>query len=175
MLFYRIAIMPIIDELQTNCNTAQAWYADDNSATVTCTLLLDWRIRLNNIGPKYGYFPNAKKTILIVKHPQDLEKAKTSFGPLGIKVTSEGQRHLGAVIGSPAFKKSYVESKVKKWTDDIEELADIAEKESQLAYAAFTKGICHRWTYFMRTIPDISELLILLEQKISERFIPGLL
>eukprot|EP00794_Sanderia_malayensis_P004398 gene4398-4986_t len=143
MPFYGLATMPIIDDLQTNCDTAQAWYADDSSAADTFTSLLDWWIRLNDIGPKY--------------------------------VTSEGQRHLGAVFGSTAFKKSYVESKVKKWTDDIEELADIAEEEPQLAYAVFTKGICHRWTYFMRTIPDISELLIPLKQKISERFLPALL
>eukprot|EP00794_Sanderia_malayensis_P021052 gene21052-23107_t len=112
MPFYGLATMPIIDDLQTNCDTAQAWYADDSSAADTFTSLLDWWIRLNDIGPKYGYFPNANKTILIVKHPNGLEKAKTIFGSLGIKVTSEGQRHLGAVIGSTAFKKSYVESKV---------------------------------------------------------------
>ncbi|MCP4460821.1 MAG: hypothetical protein GY816_22780, partial [Cytophagales bacterium] len=91
------------------------------------------------------------------------------------KITCEGERHLGAVVGSKEFKTKYVQEKVEKWVADIEELAQIAIDEPQLAYAAFTKGISHRWTYYMRTIPDISETLIPLEKKISEVFIPALL
>ncbi len=60
------------------------------------------------------------------------------------------------------------------WVKDIEEVAQIAEFEPRIAYSAFTKGICHRWTFFMRTIPDISDLLRPLETALSTVFIPAL-
>jgi hypothetical protein len=175
MPFYGIATMPIIEDLITNCETTQVWYADDSSAADTLVSLLKWWNRLNEIGPQYGYFPKAEKTVLIVKHPEHLTRAKELFGSLGVKVTSEGQRHLGAIIGSSSHKRVYMERKLEKWLEDLEELSIIAENEPQLAYCSFTKGICHRWTYFMRTIPEISEFLAPLELKITECFIPALL
>ena len=39
----------------------------------------------------------------------------------------------------------------------FEELSQIAVDEPQLAYAAFTGGICHQWTFYERKILDIRE------------------
>jgi hypothetical protein len=64
---------------------------------------------------------------------------------------------------------------VSKRIKDVEELADIAKDEPKLAYSAFVKGVCHRWTFYMRTIPDINENLLPLETTLSEVFIPALL
>ena len=50
---------------------------------------------------------------------------------------------MGAVIGSEDFKEQYVTNKVRKWIEDVEELADIAQDEPQLVYSSFTKAICH--------------------------------
>lgn len=91
-----------------------------------------------------------------------------------MKISISGERHLGAVIGSKDFKESYVKSMVSKWIEDVEELSEIAKFEPQLAYSAFTKGICHRWTYFMRTIPEICEYLLPLEKVINDTLIPAL-
>ena len=52
----------------------QAWYADDSSSAGELEEMRKWWDVLNVSGPKYGYFPLAKKTILIVK-PEHLEKA----------------------------------------------------------------------------------------------------
>ena len=83
------------------------------------------------------------------------------FGHLVVNVTCTGERHFGAVVGSGEFKKEYIQSKVENWIEDINQLAEIAKDEPQLAYAAFAKGICHRWTYYMRTIPNISDICLL--------------
>ncbi len=175
MPFYAIATRPMIDDLQAYSDAIMAWYADDSSASGTLIELLKWWNRLCLIGPQHGYYPNASKTILIVKNTNDLAEAEKLFRPLGVKVTCTGERHLGAIVGSTEFKHSYIKEKVEKWVQDIDELSEIVKDEPQLAYAAFTKGICHRWTYFMRTIPNISELLHPLEKKIAEVFIPSLL
>ena len=50
--------------------------------------------------------------------------------------------------------------------------ASIAEDEPQLAYCAYTKGLCHRWKYFQRTVPNISSLFQPLENAIRELLIP---
>ena len=41
--------------------------------------------------------------------------------------------------------------------------------------ATFTFGLRHRWTYFLRTLPDIADLLEPLERAISDVLIPPLL
>ena len=85
--------------------------------------------------------------MLIVKDPSMAPAAAELFADTGIQITCQGERHLGAAIGSKEFKNKYVSTKVNKWVADIEELADIASEEPQSALSAFTKSICHRWTY----------------------------
>ena len=132
-----------------------------------------WWDKLNVMGPKYGYFPLATKTILIVKKEHE-EKAKRVFQNTQICITTEGERHMGAVIGSNEFKVQYIENKVAKWVQDVETLAKIGLDEPQLAYSSFTKAVSHRWTYVQRTVPNISCLFEPLEHVIRESFIPAI-
>ncbi len=44
----------------------------------------------------------------------------------------------------------------------------------QAALSAFTKCICHRWTFIQRTMPNISHLFAPLEQCLRDIFIPSL-
>ena len=64
-----------------------------------------------------------------------------------VKITIDGERHMGAVIGSKDFKERYVTNKVNKWVNDVTELSVLAKEEPQAFYSCFTKAICHRWTY----------------------------
>ena len=57
----------------------------------------------------------------------------------------------------------------------IKILAKIGWTEPHLAYAAFTHGLKHRYTYTMRTIPGLNELLTPLDDIIDQEFIPSLL
>ncbi len=54
--------------------------------------------RLAQLGPDYGYYPNAEKTWLIVKEDY-LEEAKAKFNGSRVSITAEGKRHLGAAVG----------------------------------------------------------------------------
>ncbi len=56
----------------------------------------------------------------------------------------------------------------------IHELAQIAKTQPHAAYSAFTHGLASKWTYFLRTIPDIAHLLQPLEDAIRHKFIPAL-
>jgi len=59
---------------------------------------------------------------------------------------------LGAVIGSQEYLEEYISDKVTK-------LAEFALSQPQTYYAAYTFGLKHHWTYFLRTLPDIQDLL----------------
>ena len=54
-------------------------------------------------------------------------------------------------------------------------MSSIAVEEPQAALTAYTKGICHRWTFIQRTIPGISHLFQPLEDCIRTDFIPAIL
>ena len=99
--------------------------------------------------------PKASKSILIVKGLEHLPKARSVFKDTGVLITTEGDRHLGAVLGSESLKHEFVKRKVCSWVKDIEELAIVAKEEPQIAYSAFTKGLSSRWCYIQRTIEGI--------------------
>ena len=77
----------------------------DTSAAGGIKELRRWWDLLVRIGPNYGYYPNASKTWLIVK-PDSLLWAQTAFKESGVSITSEGRKHLGAAIGTEAFRRS---------------------------------------------------------------------
>ena len=103
------------------------------------------------------------------------QQAEELFGCYGVKIIHDGHRYLGATIGNDDFTKKYVEEKVQKWTQDLTELSEIAVEEPQIALSAFTKGLCHRWSFIQRTIPDIGSLFSPLEECIRETFIPAVI
>ena len=53
-------------------------------------------------------------------------------------------------------------------------LAEFALSQPQASYAAFLFGLKHRWTYFMRTLTDLEDLLAPLERAIAEVLIPSI-
>ena len=153
--------------------TKEVGFADDFTAAGKISEIKEYWDLLQHTGPKYGYFPKASKSHLIVKDQYEL-KAIETFAGSNVNLTTSGQRHLGAVIGSESFKKDYVNNLVSDWRKQLEKLSLIAEMEPQSAYAAFVFGFKSKLTYFIRTIPDMNDLLIPLEETIRSRFIPAL-
>ena len=89
-------------------------------------------------------------------------------------MSSQGQRHLGAVLGSREYFEDYVNGKVEEWVSEVTKLSEFAATELQASYAAFTFGLKHRWTYFLRTLQDIEDLLIPLERAVADMLIPSI-
>ncbi len=176
MDMYAISTCPIISHQHkefSSDGTKQSWYADDASAVGKLVGLKRWWDSLCDIGPGYGYFPKPSKSILVVKEDH-LQAAKEVFKDSGLEITSEGQRHLGAVVGTVEYRNTYVNGKVAAWIEDIKQLAEIAKEEPQIALTAYTKGLCRRWAYTQRTIDGISENFRPLEDVIRNVFIPAI-
>ena len=72
----------------------------------------------------------------------------------GTLENTEGHKHLGAALGSRSYFEEYVGEKVEDWVSHVVKLAEFAVSQPQASYAAFTFGLRHRWTYFLRTLPD---------------------
>ena len=105
MALYGLGIKPLTDKLATVVDKSlcrQVWYADDSTAGGKLSEMKKWWKELCQSGPKYGYYPLASKTILIVK-PEHRQIAEEIFGDSGVKITTEGERHMGAVIGTEEF------------------------------------------------------------------------
>ena len=95
-------------------------YTDDASADGSLGALRRWWDKLNTVGPKFGYQPNACKTCLIVK-PEHLKAAELPFQGTGVMMTTCGQRHLGAALGDRTFVEEYDVDKVSGWVKKIED------------------------------------------------------
>ena len=66
MAMYAIAITPLINRLEST-RIKQVWYADDATADGDLTCVRAWWDRISEMGPEYGYHPNASNTLLFVK------------------------------------------------------------------------------------------------------------
>ena len=178
MQCFGISMRPLSDRLAQATDPQkcrQVLYADDLTGAGVLSELRTWWDCVCKDGPKYGYFPNNTKSILIVKQDVPIEEAERVFGDTGVKITTEGDRHLGAALGTTQFKEQYIQEKVRKWVEDIEQLAKIAQDEPQLAYSAYTRGVCHRWGYVQRTITDISHMFAPLEDAIRRTLLPAII
>ena len=83
--------------------TKMVVFADDLSAGRSLSNIKKWWKVLCNLGPKFGYNPEASKCWLIVKL-QLVKEAEKLFENSKINVTVNCKRHLGAVIGSQEYR-----------------------------------------------------------------------
>ena len=74
-----------------------------------------WWDTLYQLGPKFGHYPEGGKSWLILKRNQ--EYAADIFRGTSIKITADGQRRLGAVIGSTEYKHINIQEKNQQSVD----------------------------------------------------------
>lgn len=177
MAVYGIGLTPLLKHL-TNLYPEKdpkiVAFADDLTSAGKISKLHSWWKDLLEMGPKFGYFPKPSKTVLIVK-PEFETMASEVFQNSNIKITTTGQRHLGAVIGSEIYRREYVEEIVSKWKDELLLLSKIAEIQPQAAYSAYIHGFKGKYNYFNRTIPTMYNHLNAIEDILRNHFIPAII
>ena len=82
---------------------------------------------------------------------------------------------MGVAIESSDFRKVYATEKVNNWCEEISKLNKYAETQPHAVYSAFCHGKVHKFTYFLRTISGMQEYIKLLDDSITNEFIPKLL
>ena len=176
MIAYAIGIRPLLEKIKPEVNPKNmkhAAYADDLAGGSTLEMLSDWWKKCVQYGPLYGYNPKPEKSWLVVK-PDKLDQAIVMFEGTGVRITATGKKYLGGFVGTVEGKINYVDELLQEWTHQIKELSKIAKSEPQSAYTCFTGGFKHKLTYFMRTIPDLENVLSPLDVLIENEFIPAI-
>ena len=178
MPLYALGILPLLTSiagfvLESNLHVKQVAFADDLAGAGTLEALKIWWDAIVELGPYIGYNAEPSKSWLIVK-PEFLQSAETIFTGSGLKITAEGRKHLGAVLGSENFREIFVNEKIDEWICALNTLSSIALIEPHVAYSAFVFGFKNKFNYLMRTIPNISHLLKRLDDVIIKVFVKNL-
>ena len=126
--------------------------------------------------PGTGIFPECKKRCFLIVKPCKEEAARERFAKKAINVTTEGHKHLGAVLGPRSQLDEYVCEKVVDWVNKVTRLVDFAVSQPWACYCMWLSRLWvkDRRTYFLKMLPDIDTLLEQLELAIAEVLIPSI-
>ena len=96
MFLYAVGILPLISSLKRPSLWTQMWYVDDASACGRLVHIRQWFKLLLQRGRSFGYYPNPRKSSLVVDSVSRAS-AEQLFGPLGIRIVCD-QRFLGGFL-----------------------------------------------------------------------------
>ena len=102
----------------TNSDAKMVGHADEFSAAGSISSLKYWRDTLCELSPKFGYFPEPKKSWLIVKS-DCFDKAIHVFNDTNIQITTQGRRYLGTALGTSQLRNEYITEKINKWVEEL--------------------------------------------------------
>ena len=88
--------------------TEAAGYADDLFGAGSIEGLHKMWTFIRNEDPKYGYYQEATKSVVVDCKKNSLEKARQIIAHTGIQITTEGRKHLGAIVGSEEYRDLYI-------------------------------------------------------------------
>ena len=173
---YGIGILPLLDMIKPALEPEKmkhVAYADDLGGGSKLVNLKNWWDKCCEHGPDMGYHPKAEKSWLVVKE-NELERAQDIFKDTGVKITTTGRKYLGGFVGKRDGTEKYVSDLVEEWVEQLKLLSKIAKSEPQAAYSVFKAGFRHKITYFIRTIPNLKNMLAPLDETLDNCFIPAI-
>ena len=172
MFIYAVGTLPLIRSLHHPERRIQVWYADDASAGAALEELKEWLSDLMRLGPSYGYYPEPKKSVLVVSS-KFLADAHRIFDGVGVNIKTS-HRFLGGVIGDRAGCESFVKDHIQDWMFQVDRLTTVAKTQPQVAYAAFTKSLQNKWLYMQRVVCKCEASFEDLENRIVNHLIPSI-
>ena len=165
MFLYAVGTLPLIRSIKHPRSGTQVWYADDASACAELLALRDWFHLLMEEGLKYGYFPEPRKSFIVVGESH-LSTAHELFDDLGVSIVT-GHRLLRDVVGCEEKQFEFVKDSISGWLTMVDRLTVIAEDQPQVAYSALSRSIQNKWTFVQRLISGCDHLFADLECKIA--------
>ena len=97
-------------------------------------------------------------------------EVQNAFANSAAHTTAEWKRYLDVIIGSIEHCDKDVKDLVK---DQLTIWSTITETRLQAAYLAFASGFKSKVNFFLKSIPNLRYLLLLLEGTIRNKFIPA--
>jgi len=181
MLLYGITLTPLIKHLKNETNNQDiilnilhSWYADDATLVTTPEITSKIITILTKSGPSYGYFVQPEKSFHICTAEQE-QHSRLIFSNNNLKLNYvRGHRYLGGFLGDESEKIKWLQPKIDSWKTAIKTLSKVARTYPQSAYASFTNCLQPQWYYLCRLTPNVSQLLMPLEDEIKNNFLPSL-
>ena len=117
---------------------------------------------LTTLDPDFGYFPNDRKCWIIAKAAKE-ESVREAFKDTSINVTVQGQKNLGAARIKEVFRETCQRKgdQLDQWHSSVGRIWSIS-----------TTSVLR--SHFLRTLPDIQDLLQPLENAISHMLVPAI-
>ena len=78
---------------------------------------------LETCGPQFGYFPNGRKSWLLVK-PEFQEREAKVFKDTTINISKDGHVYIG---GNDKFWKTFQQNKIRELKEQLVQLTNFAE------------------------------------------------
>ena len=125
----------------------------------------NWWTNIISEGDRVGYYVNEKMSWLILKSEALLETTTNFFSNSKANIATEEKRRLGSAVGSKTFKKKKNNMLIKKLTKGVK----------KAAYAAFFFGEQNKYSYFLRTISVMSELMEPVDEIIQHDLVPSII
>jgi hypothetical protein len=108
-----LLLLPLIRQLKDEFpDVFQPWYADDAGGGGKFQRIRQYFLRLVELGPEYGYFPEPSNSILAVRE-HSKAAAEVYFADLGFTIRT-GARYLGGFVGETVDQTFWVEGQAKK-------------------------------------------------------------
>ena len=174
MILYGLALVPLAEQLRKAFpDVIQPFYANDAVMAGRVSRIAAAMRLLETLGPARGYFPEASKSIFIVR-PEDEAQSKVVLREFNFKYTS-GNRYIGGFIGSAEKLDEWLTPQIDKWVAGIRILGRAAKKYPQTAYSGLVRSLQTEWTYLQRVVPGTEAAFKPIEKALMEDFLPALL
>ena len=157
MLLFSLAVQPLIRRISRECNLSlNRWYADDGTLIGTIPEVTKALTILKTSGPDIGFTMNVSKCRAYwpSTNPTSLQTMTHSF-PL--QITQDGGiALLGAPLGTGAYIKDFLDTKITSVSDSLKLLDDIPDARVRFHMHLVTGSVCKVEHVFRLTPPAVS-------------------
>jgi len=175
MYLYGLALLPLSESLRRAVPAVrQLWYADDLAMVGEAAAIATCMRTLQDLGPKYGYFPEPEKSILVCR-PETREAAAAALGADLTCSMVDGARYLGGFVGSDATRSEWLGTQVAAWSASVGDLARVATRYPQTAYAGLAMSLQAEWRYLQKVVAGCGADMAPIEAAVANEFLPALL
>jgi len=123
-------------------------------------------------GPARGYYPEPAKSIFLCR-PQDDDAARRILAEFAFRHL-DGHRYVGGFIGTAARRDEWLAPQIQQWVSGVHQLAKVARRYPQTAYAGLVRSLQTEWTYLQRVVPGADAAFQPIEEALQGAFLPAL-
>lgn len=171
---YGLGLLPLIRLLKAkHPGVLQLWYADDGAIAASFQVIKDLYKLLEHLGPKHGYYPQTKKSVLVVTEANLLAAQNFFKNVFSFEITT-GNKYLGAYVGDEPRFQEWLTKKTTDWTTHLESYAGVCVKYPHPAYCGIQKSLQQEWQFVQRTNTCPPSYFETMERSFAETIVPGL-